>query len=1084
MNTTLRLLVLRARANWRLLGVVGFGILVAAVLMSSTTLYTRALTDLGLEFDLRRAGGETNTVQANLLQTQLGGQRAQDVRDFAEASLDAHFGDIAAPGRVHSTAVGDFYLLADTPFTITALLGGQLTTIQGWESRVEFEGRAPTLPSLSTDPELGIPQLDGPIEVALPRSHIGFTGLAVGDTFPLADVYDGCDREPPLPDGSPSPFEEPCVTTALVTLRLPLEVVGIFDPIDPDDPFWNAALVNLARPREPTNPGLLLIMGLFVHSDAFAGPLAQLLPGYRVRTRIMDRIPIAAFDSADIPADLDRFAGLATDLGSVDGSSSSGLERTLRRFQAERDFSVVPILLILVQVVAIVFFFIVVMARLLVVRETDEITLLRGRGASLLQVLGLYTLQLTPIVLLAAAVAPLIAAAAISALGFVGVFQDITGNDWIAITLTPQAWALSLAGAALAVGAVLIPVAVAAHVRPGLARYVAARPAGATVIQRYYLDIAFLAVAGFLVWAVSARDAVFTRDTVGGLATDPLVLIAPALIGLIAVILVLRLLPPLLRAVAWLARDRLAMPVAAALRQAVRNPGPITRLSLLLMLAAALGTFAASYGGTVNRSLEERARYTAGVDLRASLDPDAPGVLQRRLDDLPSPGPTALAIRRNGSVTRTGSSRGGAVQLLGLDSARAASLLWFRDDFSDQPLATLLPQLAPTPSLGGLSLPNDVQEFSLWVKPSVLRDDLTLWLQIRDGDGRVFRAQLGSPQVADEWQELRVPAFDSPSAFNVRPPLTLHAITYTEGLNQAILDPGALLLDDLSVTTAAGDRILIEGFESNATPWRLQPLGAAGATDTILRRSDGVAHSGDAAMEYRWAAGTSPGRRGIYLPGPNLCDDDGGCALNVIASQTFLDIHGLRVGGSAPFSLGPFSVDLRIIAAVDFFPTLDPRAGGGFLIADIFDLYHLGNTLTFLSAVRINEAWVAGPTDPGLRARTISALGELSRETVITDQRALAASVGDDPLVAAGGSGILLVSFIAVGILVVVAFLVSVIFTARERMLEMAVLRTLGIGRGALLAQLHRRIRPRRRRRPRPRHVPRRPHWPPHAALP
>ena len=64
------------------------------------------------------------------------------------------------------------------------------------------------------------------------------------------------------------------------------------------------------------------------------------------------------------------------------------------------------------------------------------------------------------------------------------------------------------------------------------------------------------------------------------------------------------------------------------------------------------------------------------------------------------------------------------------------------------------------------------------------------------------------------------------------------------------------------------------------------------------------------------------------------------------------------------------------------------------------------------------------------------------------------ATAGDDPLVAAGGSGILLVSFIAVGLLVIVAFLVSVIFTAHARMLEMAVLRTLGIGRGTLLGQL------------------------------
>ena len=127
---------------------------------------------------------------------------------------------------------------------------------------------------------------------------------------------------------------------------------------------------------------------------------------------------------------------------------------------------------------------------------------------------------------------------------------------------------------------------------------------------------------------------------------------------------------------------------------------------------------------------------------------------------------------------------------------------------------------------------------------------------------------------------------------------------------------------------------------------------------------------------------------------------------------------------------------------------------GGFLIADVFDLYHLGAMLSLRRPIAINEAWVNGPSDPGLRERTILALSELSDADDPIDQRLQVATAGDDPLVAAGGSGILLVSFIAVGLLVIVAFLVSVIFTAHERMLEMAVLRTLGIGRRTLLGQL------------------------------
>ena len=1058
MKITLRLLFLRARANWRLLGVVGLGILVTSVLMASTTLYTHALTDLGLDFALDREAGRIGSVEVNVSQTLLGGERAQAVRDFAESSLDAHFGEITLPIRARSGLVSDLRLLADTDIAGSAPLGGEFTTIEGWESQVEFEGRAPALPTLRVDPELGLSQLDGLIEIALPRAHAELARLQVGNTFAVADVYDECDREPPLLAGATaetSPSIEPCATTGLISLQLPAQVVGIFDAIDPDDPFWDAALASLERPRQPRKSIVLSrVFALFVHSDALFGPLSDLLPGYRADIRIVDAIPIGAFDSVDIPADLDRFAGLQADVASVGGTASGSFERALLRFQEERDFSVVPILLILVQVVGVVFFFIFVMARLLVSGETDEIALLRSRGASLPQVLGLYTLQLLPIVILAAAVAPLIAATAVSALGFVGSFREVSGDDWIAISLTPQAWALALAGAVLAMGAILIPVAGAARVRPGTARHVAARPAGRNVFQRYYLDIAFVAVAGLLVWSVGARDAVFTRDTVGGLSTEPLVLIAPALVGLIGIVLVLRLLPPALAALAWIAGDRVAMPVAAALRQAVRNPGPVIRLSVLTMLAAALGTFAASYDATVDRSFDERVRFEAGVDLRAGTDPRPPGLIQAQIEALPGAGATALAIRSSGSVGATG-ARGGEVRILALDSARAASMLWFRDDFSAEPLTTLLPKLRPFAGLGGLPLPDDVTELSLWINPSVPRDELSVWLQVRDRDGRFFRVGLGHPNVAGAWQELSGDAAE-PAAFSgARPPFTLHAITYTEGESQRVGEPGSLLFDDLTATTASGDRVLIEGFESDARRWLLQPLAATGATDAVERRSDVVAHSGNGAVEYRWAAGISPGRRGLYLPSPNLCDAGGRCALNVIVSETFLDNHGLRVGDETPLHLGSFSVDVRIIASVAFFPTLDPREGGAFLIADVAELNHLGATLDFRSPAPINEVWVTGPSDPARRTLTVAALNDLSETGApVTDQRALLATVDNDPLVAAGGSGILLLSFVAVAILVVVAFLVSVVLTARDRTLEMAVLRTLGIGRGALLGQL------------------------------
>jgi ABC-type antimicrobial peptide transport system permease subunit len=68
--------------------------------------------------------------------------------------------------------------------------------------------------------------------------------------------------------------------------------------------------------------------------------------------------------------------------------------------------------------------------------------------------------------------------------------------------------------------------------------------------------------------------------------------------------------------------------------------------------------------------------------------------------------------------------------------------------------------------------------------------------------------------------------------------------------------------------------------------------------------------------------------------------------------------------------------------------------------------------------------------------------------------RQMLAEEGSDPLTAAGGSGILLVAFIAVGALIGLAFLVTIYITAQRRTVEMAVMRTLGLSGRQILTQM------------------------------
>ena len=56
--------------------------------------------------------------------------------------------------------------------------------------------------------------------------------------------------------------------------------------------------------------------------------------------------------------------------------------------------------------------------------------------------------------------------------------------------------------------------------------------------------------------------------------------------------------------------------VTLGLWQVTRSPARYTQLALLVVMAAAVGTFAATYGETTDRSQEERALYAVGSDVR------------------------------------------------------------------------------------------------------------------------------------------------------------------------------------------------------------------------------------------------------------------------------------------------------------------------------------------------------------------------------------------------------------------------------------------------------------------------------------
>jgi hypothetical protein len=178
---------------------------------------------------------------------------------------------------------------------------------------------------------------------------------------------------------------------------------------------------------------------------------------------------------------------------------------------------------------------------------------------------------------------------------------------------------------------------------------------------------------------------------------------------------------------------------------------------------------------------------------------------------------------------------------------------------------------------------------------------------------------------------------------------------------------------------------------------------------------------------------------------PSELDRLGAEALQVIATEAYLEDTAREVGDVVPLAIGGVDREVRIIDSVRAFPTIDPETPA--LIADL-------PTVTLLrfegsDAVDPPREWwfaTAGGQDP--------AVAERLRDPAIGSASAVSLServelLSTDP-VALGVIGALGIGVAAAAAFAVVGFIVSAAVSARERVTEFALLRALGLSSGQL----------------------------------
>lgn len=414
----------------------------------------------------------------------------------------------------------------------------------------------------------------------------------------------------------------------------------------------------------------------------------------------------------------------ATILGNIRMEISP--ESLLQDYAVKLFFLKILLFVLSAPIICIVLYYITISVGMIIDRQRNEIAILKSRGASMGQVIGIYLTEGSIFGAMALVVGPLLGMVVAQFIGRTYTFLVFSNRELLPVHLTAQTMQFALMAVGLSIGAMTLPAIGAARHSIVTYKQEVARSNRPPFWQRWFIDFLILAVAGYGYYLLSGRQSILTLGEAGDVFSDPLLLLVPAIFIFAVSLVFLRFFPLLIEILSRLGSRFLGVSVLLGLRQIGRMPGQYTRLVLLLTLTLALGTFAASVAKTLDRNYNDRVYYQTGSDLllveSGQFDEISETWSFQPVSDhleVPSIENAARVFRTTGNANITGKGRPQEVKMMGIDPPDFARVAWWREDFADQHFIALLNNLG-SDEKGAIVDSRFLDEFSLKVGDSLV----------------------------------------------------------------------------------------------------------------------------------------------------------------------------------------------------------------------------------------------------------------------------------------------------------------------------------------------------------------------------
>lgn len=1023
----------RLRSDLLIVGAVFITVLLAAGLLAAGPIYADAVTISALQRSIADAPVSDSGATVALKVFPEDYSAADGVaRESIVGALAATGGDIFA--HIEADSYG---LAAQADSTVTGLAAFRY--FEDMESHATLTaGSWPV-------------QTASPYETAISAATASALDLMIGDTVEVVSRLD------------PS-------------IDAMVRVVGIYEVDDPDEAFWF---------EDPLiGPGLS-DSGSFRSYGPFVLPIETMVEEFTpVRVNAEWRAfpaygelsvsEVGALRSEIAALQVSLDLALRQELGDRVSATSgftvaTGLVERLSEVDRSLTVTRASVLALLLQLTILAGYALVLTSRLLVDTRRTETMLMRSRGTSPRQVAFIALLEGIAVTAPAALVAPFMASWLLTILNEVGPLAAI-GLTIDPITTTGSIFLAAIA-AALAVAVMVWP-AYRSAVGFGSESRRQRRQNRQPVSQRIGLDLALIGLTALAFWQLGIVGPGVSARVRGQFGVDPLLVVAPTLGLLAGAVLALRVIPLLARFGEWLASSGRSTVSALTAWQVARRPSRYTRSSLLLIMAVGIGFLAASFSTTWIQSQGDQAAFQTGADIVAqpakgpgSIDSMHLRGAQRSLAgvDASMPVHTILGQLAGG---------GGLGQFVALDAADAPEVVTIRPDLSPD-FSDLMKALEDgRPTMAGVGLPGepdlliltfdaveeiavgedfmacDFSEAELDLDLDEQLDDICFDARViavvQDDEGMLHRVDAGPIAVNEGGKDLVADLNQQMSDGGVLEPeypLKLISIEIETRLPEVSSREVTLRLDRIAVGTDGSIDVAEASLDPAAWESSVEVVGSSQRRPRITGSEDGLTWQIETGSDVT-------GNRalfGLRPPGTVLPE-----TIPVVVSSTFAETNVTEVGETLRLpALQIRNDEATVVGTVIAFPTTRPDLGEVILL-DLPTYQMMGYGI----GSRIPEPqsyWLAVSGDTA--AVTVDLAAPPFNSFALAGRAEVTELLVADP-VALSTIGALAVGFVAAAVFATVGFSVSAAVSARERLVEFALLRALGLSRRQLASWL------------------------------